>query len=41
VREATRDGLVGVVRERYSWEGVSRTVVAAARGELSELDLVT
>jgi glycosyltransferase involved in cell wall biosynthesis len=41
VREATRDGLVGVVREHYSWEGVARTVVGAARGELSELDRVT
>ncbi|MEA2180518.1 MAG: hypothetical protein QOG77_3815 [Solirubrobacteraceae bacterium] len=41
IREATRDGLVQVVRDRYSWEGVSRTVVAAARGELSTLDLVT
>ena len=37
IREATRDGLVEVVRERYSWEGVARTVVGAARGELSEL----
>jgi glycosyltransferase involved in cell wall biosynthesis len=41
VREATRQGLVGVVRERYSWEGVARTVIAAARGELSGLDRVT
>jgi glycosyltransferase involved in cell wall biosynthesis len=41
VREATRWGLVDVVRERYSWEGVSRTVVGAARGELSALDPVT
>jgi glycosyltransferase involved in cell wall biosynthesis len=40
VRAATRDGLVDVVRERYSWEGVARTVIHAARGELSELDLV-
>jgi len=40
VRSATRAGLVGVVRERYSWEGVARTVVAAARGELSDLDQV-
>jgi glycosyltransferase involved in cell wall biosynthesis len=40
VRAATRAGLVEVVRDRYSWEGVARTVVAAARGELSELDPV-
>jgi glycosyltransferase involved in cell wall biosynthesis len=41
VRAAARDGLVGVVRERYSWEGVARTVIGAARGELSGLDRVT
>ncbi len=41
LREATRAGLVEVVRERYSWEGLARTVVEAARGELSELDPVT
>jgi glycosyltransferase involved in cell wall biosynthesis len=41
VREATREGLVEVVRDRYSWEGVARTVVGAARGDLSALDLVT
>jgi glycosyltransferase involved in cell wall biosynthesis len=33
VREATRDGLVGVVGERFSWEGVAHGVIAAARGE--------
>jgi glycosyltransferase involved in cell wall biosynthesis len=41
IREGTRRGLVEVVRERYSWEGVARTVVGAARGELSQLDPVT
>jgi glycosyltransferase involved in cell wall biosynthesis len=40
VRAATRAGLVEVVRDRYSWEGVARTVVHAARGELSEVDVV-
>jgi len=40
VREATRAGLVEVVRERYSWEGVARTVVRAAQGKLPELDPV-
>jgi glycosyltransferase involved in cell wall biosynthesis len=33
VRDATREGLVGVVRERFSWDGVARGVIAAARGE--------
>jgi hypothetical protein len=37
VRAATRAGLVEVVRERYSWEGVARTVIAAAQGRLDEL----
>jgi glycosyltransferase involved in cell wall biosynthesis len=41
VRAATREGLVGVVRDRYSWEGVARTVISSARGELSGLDRVT
>ena len=41
VREATRAGIVEVVREKYSWEGLARTVVASARGELSELEPVT
>jgi glycosyltransferase involved in cell wall biosynthesis len=37
VREQTRTGLVATVRERWSWEGVARGVVAAARGELDAL----
>jgi glycosyltransferase involved in cell wall biosynthesis len=37
VRAPTRDGLVRVARERYSWEGVARSVLAAARGRLEEL----
>jgi glycosyltransferase involved in cell wall biosynthesis len=41
VREATRAGIVEVVRRKYSWEGLARTVVASARGELSELEAVT
>jgi glycosyltransferase involved in cell wall biosynthesis len=32
LREQTRDGLVSVVRERWSWEGVARGVIAAAQG---------
>ena len=29
----TREALVSVVRERWSWQGVARGVIAAARGE--------
>jgi glycosyltransferase involved in cell wall biosynthesis len=36
-REPTRRGLVEVVRERWSWDGVARGVIAAARGELDRL----
>jgi hypothetical protein len=37
VRARAREGLVATVRERWSWEGVARGVVAAARGELELL----
>ncbi len=37
VREQTRAGLVRTVRERWSWEGVARGVIAAGRGELDAL----
>jgi glycosyltransferase involved in cell wall biosynthesis len=37
VRAATRDAIVGVARERYSWDGVARTVIAAAEGRLEDL----
>jgi glycosyltransferase involved in cell wall biosynthesis len=37
LRAATRRGLVAATRERYSWDGVARTVAAAARGELDGL----
>ena len=37
LRSATRDAIVATTRERYSWDGVARTVVAAARGELASL----
>jgi glycosyltransferase involved in cell wall biosynthesis len=33
LRARTRAALVSVVRERWSWEGVARGVIAAARGE--------
>jgi glycosyltransferase involved in cell wall biosynthesis len=37
LRAATRAAIVGVARERYSWEGVARTVIAAAEGRLDGL----
>ncbi len=33
LRARTRSALVSVARERWSWEGVARGVIAAARGE--------
>ncbi|HWT21908.1 MAG TPA: glycosyltransferase, partial [Solirubrobacteraceae bacterium] len=37
LRAATREAIVGVARARYSWEGVARTVIAAAQGRLDGL----
>jgi glycosyltransferase involved in cell wall biosynthesis len=37
LREATREGLETVARERFSWEGVASGVVAAALGETAAL----
>jgi glycosyltransferase involved in cell wall biosynthesis len=37
LRAATREAMVEITRARYSWDGVARTVVAAARGELDAL----
>jgi glycosyltransferase involved in cell wall biosynthesis len=37
LRSATRDAIVGVARERYSWDGVARTAIAAAEGRLDGL----
>ena len=37
VRDATREAIVGVTRDRWSWDGVARTVMAAAAGELDAL----
>ena len=34
---ATREAIVEATRERYSWDGVARTVIAAAEGELDGL----
>ena len=36
----TREAIVEVTRERYSWDGVARTVIAAAQGELDDLPTV-
>ncbi len=36
-RAAARRGIVATVRERWSWNGVARGVIAAARGELDDL----
>jgi glycosyltransferase involved in cell wall biosynthesis len=37
LRAATRDAIVAATREHYSWDGVARSVIAAARGELDSL----
>jgi len=37
LRARTREAIVGVARERYSWDGVARTVLAAAQGRLDDL----
>lgn len=37
VRRSTRDALVRLAAERWSWDGVARTVIAAARGCLEGL----
>jgi glycosyltransferase involved in cell wall biosynthesis len=34
LRAAARAAMVAVTRERYSWDGVARTVIAVARGDL-------
>jgi len=39
LRERAREGLVRSVRERWSWDGVARGVIAAARGELDGLQV--
>ena len=37
LRARTREAIVEVARERYSWDGVARTVIAAAEGRLDGL----
>jgi glycosyltransferase involved in cell wall biosynthesis len=39
LRAATREAIVAATREAYSWDGVARSVIAAARGELDGLPL--
>jgi glycosyltransferase involved in cell wall biosynthesis len=39
LRAATRAALVGVAQDRYSWEGVATSVIAAAEGRLDDLPL--
>ncbi len=38
LKEQTRAALVSLARERWSWEGVARGVIAAASGELGQLE---
>jgi glycosyltransferase involved in cell wall biosynthesis len=37
LRTSTREAMVAVTRERYSWDGVARTLLAAAEGRLEGL----
>ena len=37
LRADTREAIVAATREHYSWDGVARSVIAAARGELDGL----
>jgi glycosyltransferase involved in cell wall biosynthesis len=37
LRRAVREAIVAATREHYSWDGVARTVIAAAEGELAGL----
>jgi len=37
LRAAAREAMVAVTRERYSWDGVARTVLAAAEGRVDGL----
>ena len=37
IRTATREAIVATTRDRYSWDGVARTVITAGQGNLSEL----
>jgi len=39
VRERVREAIVDVARDRYSWDGVARTVIAAAEGRLDGIPI--
>jgi glycosyltransferase involved in cell wall biosynthesis len=41
LRRATREAIVRTTRERYSWTGVARTVIAAAQGDLASLPRIS
>jgi glycosyltransferase involved in cell wall biosynthesis len=41
LRERTRRALTGFARDRFSWDGVARTVIAAAEGRLDDLPRIT
>jgi hypothetical protein len=40
LRERTRRALARFARDRFSWDGVARTMIAAAQGELDDLPRV-
>ena len=37
LRAATRTAMVDITRAHYSWDGVARTVIAAAQGDVDDL----
>jgi glycosyltransferase involved in cell wall biosynthesis len=37
IRAATREAIVATTRDLYSWDGVARTVITAAQGNVSDL----
>jgi glycosyltransferase involved in cell wall biosynthesis len=37
IREQTREAIVAITRDRYSWDGVARTVITAAQGDVDAL----
>ena len=39
LRADTRSAIVAATRENYSWDGVARAVIAAARGQLDDLPM--
>jgi len=39
LRAATREAIVTAARDAYSWDGVARGVIAAARGQLDDLPM--